>query len=143
LHIGSGIGEACAIGLAKEGAVGVLIGDINLEAATKTVADCQAVATNSSFRAEAVKIDVTDETSVRAFFARAVELFERVDYAVSCAGVSTLPITYFLGWDLCFVLMKTLPLDWSTIPNRHCVPGARRVPEVPQCQHDGHFPNNA
>jgi NAD(P)-dependent dehydrogenase (short-subunit alcohol dehydrogenase family) len=84
---GSGIGEACAMGLAKEGAAGVLIGDINLEAATKTVADCQAVATNSSFRAEAVKIDVTDETSVRAFFARAVELFERVDYAVSCAGI--------------------------------------------------------
>lgn len=89
MHIGSGIGKACAIGLAKEGAAGILIGDINVEAATSTVAECQAVATNSSFRAEAVKIDVTDESSVRNCFSRAVELFERIDYAVSCAGVST------------------------------------------------------
>lgn len=89
--LGSGIGKACAIGLAKEGAAGVLIGDINLDAATKIVAEAQAVATNSSFRAEAVKIDVTDEESVRDYFKRAVELFERIDYVVSCVGVRDSP----------------------------------------------------
>lgn len=87
--LGNGIGKASAILLAREGAAGVLIGDIDVEAANRVAAECRAVATNSQFRAEGIQIDVTHEYSVRRVFKRMVELFERVDYCVNCAGVSS------------------------------------------------------
>lgn len=39
---GSGIGKACAVGLAKEGARGVMIADIDLEAAKAAAVACRA-----------------------------------------------------------------------------------------------------
>ncbi|KAF2177783.1 NAD(P)-binding protein [Zopfia rhizophila CBS 207.26] len=84
---GNGIGKACAILLAREGAAGVLIGDIDIDAANSVAAECQAVATNNQFRAEGIRVDVTHEYSVRRMFKRMVELFERVDYCVNCAGI--------------------------------------------------------
>ncbi|GAP88226.1 putative NAD -binding protein [Rosellinia necatrix] len=84
---GSGIGRACALLLAKEGAAGVMIGDIAFEAATNVVAECETLATNSSFRAGAVRIDVTSEDSVRDAFQQTVDIFDRIDYCVNSAGI--------------------------------------------------------
>ena len=85
---GSGIGQACAILLAKEGASGIMVADILLDAARDTVSECQAVATNKSFQGKAFPVDVTQEDSVRSLFNEMTSAFGRIDYCVNCAGVS-------------------------------------------------------
>ncbi|EHK47039.1 hypothetical protein TRIATDRAFT_217448 [Trichoderma atroviride IMI 206040] len=60
---GSGIGRACALGLAKDGAAGILIADMNVEAAGRVIAECKAA---TSFM---------------------VQTFERIDYCINCAGI--------------------------------------------------------
>lgn len=87
-YLANGIGKACALLLAKEGAAGVLVGDLDIAAAEAVAAECRTVATNKDFRAEGIQVDVTHEYSVRRMFNRMVELFERLDYCVNCAGVS-------------------------------------------------------
>ena len=69
--------------------------DLDLDAAIAVAAKCQAVATNKTFRAEGIQVDVTHEYSVRRIFKHMVALFGRVDYCVNCAGVSTaaLPVS--------------------------------------------------
>jgi NAD(P)-dependent dehydrogenase (short-subunit alcohol dehydrogenase family) len=91
LHQGSGIGKACAIGLAKDGAAGILIADMNLEAASRVVAECKAVATASNFRAESFQIDISQEESVEKATKYMTETFGRIDYCINCAGVSLIP----------------------------------------------------
>jgi NAD(P)-dependent dehydrogenase (short-subunit alcohol dehydrogenase family) len=88
--IGSGIGKACALLFAKEGAAGVMVADLVTNAARDVVAECGTVATNSKFHAEAVQVDITQEDSVKTAVSRMVQLFGRVDYCVNCAGVSFL-----------------------------------------------------
>ncbi|KAK6948143.1 hypothetical protein Daesc_009907 [Daldinia eschscholtzii] len=83
---GDGIGKASCLVLAKEGAKGILVADINLKAAEETVAEATAASTNPSFRAEAIYLDVSDEDSVKKAVARMVESFGRIDYCVHCAG---------------------------------------------------------
>ncbi|KAK0634888.1 hypothetical protein B0T17DRAFT_586555 [Bombardia bombarda] len=86
---GSGIGEACALAFAKEGAAGVMVADIDLDAATKVTAKCEKSTTRPAggFGAAAVHIDVTLEESVKSAMARAVQAFGRIDYCVNCAGI--------------------------------------------------------
>ncbi|KAK1243336.1 hypothetical protein MKX07_003964 [Trichoderma sp. CBMAI-0711] len=85
---GSGIGRACALGLAKDGAVGILIADLNVEAASRVAAECRAVATAAAdFRAEACQIDVSQEVSVVNATGYMVKTFKRIDYCINCAGI--------------------------------------------------------
>ncbi|KAI0390773.1 hypothetical protein F5Y17DRAFT_443230 [Xylariaceae sp. FL0594] len=91
---GSGIGKATAIGFAKEGAQGVLVADIDLEAATKVAADSKASATNPDFRAEAVQVDVTVPDSVQHAVSYMVETFGRIDYCANTAGVTGKGLKY-------------------------------------------------
>ena len=87
--LGSGIGRACAILLAKEGASGVIVADLDLDAAKDTIAECQTVAKNpQQFHAKAIFVDVTKEDSVRDLFSETVSAFGRIDYCVNSAGVS-------------------------------------------------------
>lgn len=88
MHLGSGIGRACALGLAKDGAAGILIADMNVEAAGRVIAECKSVATASNFRAEAIQIDISQEESVAKATSYMVETFGRIDYCINCAGVS-------------------------------------------------------
>jgi NAD(P)-dependent dehydrogenase (short-subunit alcohol dehydrogenase family) len=74
--------------LAKEGASGVMVGDLNVDAAEETIAVCQTVATHPQFQGKAVLVDVTTEDSVSSLFRETVSEFARVDYCVNCAGVS-------------------------------------------------------
>ncbi|KAI1210038.1 NAD(P)-binding protein [Annulohypoxylon truncatum] len=85
---GSGIGKAVCLALAKEGASGVLIVDVDLKAAETTATEATAVASNPSFRAEAINADVTVEESVKEAVARMARSFGRVDYCVHCAGIT-------------------------------------------------------
>ncbi|KAI6086406.1 hypothetical protein F4821DRAFT_130435 [Hypoxylon rubiginosum] len=84
---GSGIGKACALLFAKEGAAGVMIADIAVGAATSVAAECKAVASNSKFHVEAVQVDITKEDSVRRLFDRMTQVFSRMDYCVNCVGI--------------------------------------------------------
>ena len=114
---GNGIGKATAILLAREGAAGVLIGDLYLDAANSVADECRAVATNKDFRAEGISVDVTHEYSVRRMFKRMVELFERIDYCVNCAGVSAIanPIHSILA----FLTGASLRSEPSNQPTSH------------------------
>lgn len=89
----SGIGQACCLAFAKEGATGLVVADINLEGAQKTAAQAKAVAVNPDFRVDAVKVDVTAMESVKAAIGHAVNTLGRIDYAVHSAGVSSIPMS--------------------------------------------------
>lgn len=79
---GSGIGREIARRFAAEGAIAVCA-DMNRPAADGTVESIAA----AGGRAEAVEVDVADETSVEAMADRAVSTHEAVDILVNCAGV--------------------------------------------------------
>ena len=78
---GSGIGRATALALAREGARVVVAGR-GREAGERTVALIAAAGGEATFS----PVDVTDETSVAAMVATAVEAFGRLDVAVNNAG---------------------------------------------------------
>jgi NAD(P)-dependent dehydrogenase (short-subunit alcohol dehydrogenase family) len=44
-------------------------------------------ATNPEFKCITIRVDVRDETSVKAMVAETVKAFGRLDYAVNCAGI--------------------------------------------------------
>jgi NAD(P)-dependent dehydrogenase (short-subunit alcohol dehydrogenase family) len=77
---GSGIGRAISLGYAREGAR-VLAADLNLDGARETAAQA------SEGEILAHRADVTDEESVRAMVAAAVERFQRLDVMVNNAAI--------------------------------------------------------
>jgi NAD(P)-dependent dehydrogenase (short-subunit alcohol dehydrogenase family) len=87
-YTGSGIGKACSLGFAKEGASGVTVADMNLSAARQVALECAAVARNPNFKSGAIEMDVTKDESVRGAVARVLGSAGRIDYGVNCAGVS-------------------------------------------------------
>ncbi|KAK8067433.1 NAD(P)-binding protein [Apiospora saccharicola] len=84
---GGGIGRACAVLLAKEGASAIVVADLALGAAKTTTAECQDAATHPLFQATSVQIDISNEESVRGVFRQMVSTFGRIDYCVNCAGI--------------------------------------------------------
>ncbi|CAK4032111.1 short-chain dehydrogenase reductase sdr [Lecanosticta acicola] len=84
---GSGIGKECALAYAAEGARGVVVVDLNAEAATKTALQCDSIATNPNYKSHAVACDVANPSSVELMVASAVDQFSRIDYCVNSAGV--------------------------------------------------------
>ncbi|RWA08740.1 hypothetical protein EKO27_g6376 [Xylaria grammica] len=84
---GGGIGRACAILFAKEGARAVAIADLNLQAASDTLAECQAMTKGKGFKGKALKIDITRESSVCEVFSDVSQTLGRIDYCVNCAGI--------------------------------------------------------
>ncbi|KAI1076609.1 NAD(P)-binding protein [Whalleya microplaca] len=84
---GSGIGKACCLAFAKNGAQGLVVADVNLETAKKTVAELMTVATNAVFKAEAIELDVSIEESVKGAIAYTIQTLGRIDYCVHCAGI--------------------------------------------------------
>jgi 3-oxoacyl-[acyl-carrier protein] reductase len=79
---GSGIGRATALLFAEEGAT-VVVNDLTLEAAQKTVTEMPAGAP----AAHAVAADVSRSDQVRAMFADVEERFGRLDVLVNNAGI--------------------------------------------------------
>lgn len=95
---GNGIGKACALLFAKEGAAGVMIADLDADAGGLVAAECRAVATNVEFQVGGIHVDVTREASVKHATAQTVQAFGRIDYCVNCAGVSSSrPTTTYAG----------------------------------------------
>ena len=79
---GSGIGRACALLLAREGA-SVCVADMKLDSAQSVCAEIEALGAV----ALPVKVDVGQQDQVQAMVATAVERFGKLDCAVNCAGV--------------------------------------------------------
>ncbi|KAI1774072.1 3-oxoacyl-reductase [Hypoxylon cercidicola] len=90
MDITGGIGKATCKALARTGARGILVADMNLEGAQETVSESQEVATSPAFRALAVHLDVTVEESVKRAVAYMVDSFGRMDYCIHSAAVSVL-----------------------------------------------------
>jgi NAD(P)-dependent dehydrogenase (short-subunit alcohol dehydrogenase family) len=83
---GKGIGRACSIAFAREGAR-ILIGYRSDEkAASETLEQARSYGSE----AETMKVDVTVKGECQAFVGRAVGLFGRIDICVNNAGVSTM-----------------------------------------------------
>ena len=78
----SGIGRACAIGLAKAGA-DVAIVDLQTDMGMETVSQIEALGRDSMF----VRCDVSDAKAVDAMVAEIVGVFGRLDIAFNNAGV--------------------------------------------------------
>ena len=93
---GRGIGTAIARALAGAGA-DVVIGDLDLEAASRVAASIRA----NGQAAEAVRADVGEAAGAEALVARAVERFGRVDILVNNAGIGLIkPFTETTPADL-------------------------------------------
>lgn len=88
---GSGIGKACALSFARCGVSGLVVADIDLDAAKATIIECQSVASNRELRTEAVCIDVASEDSVGKVIMQVVGTLGRIDYCVHAAGVRVQP----------------------------------------------------
>ncbi|KAI0116550.1 hypothetical protein GGR51DRAFT_546056 [Nemania sp. FL0031] len=84
---GSGIGAACALGFAKEGAAGVMIAEIDLTAAKCVATTCLASAATPNFRVDVTHMDVTSEESVKNAAKHTLDVFGRIDYCVNNAGI--------------------------------------------------------
>src|SRR5713226_9096148 len=81
---GSGIGRACALRFAAEGAK-VCVADLDLGAA-KDTARCVEAGGHASL---AVRVDTTDEAANDAMVAACVEAFGAMDILVAAAGVGS------------------------------------------------------
>lgn len=80
----SGIGRACALRFAEEGA-DVVVADRDAQRGTEAVSELRGA---SNGRAMFVEVDVASEESVEAMADRAVAEFGRIDTAVAAAGIS-------------------------------------------------------
>ncbi len=83
---GSGIGRACAVRFAAEGAA-VCAADLNLEGAAETVRRVEA----AGGKALALQVDTSDEAACTAMVDKCVEAFGAVDVLVAAAGISGVP----------------------------------------------------
>jgi len=78
----SGMGKACAIKLAREGAI-IVAADVNLDGVRSTVLEITA----AGGKALAVRTDISDEAQVAAMVETAVKEFTKVDILLCIAGI--------------------------------------------------------
>jgi NAD(P)-dependent dehydrogenase (short-subunit alcohol dehydrogenase family) len=91
---GSGIGRETSLLFARRGA-SVVVADIDLDNAQTVAAAIEA----AGGKALALRVDVTDESSVQAMVARSVERFGAIDCAANNAGI-TGPISEIVDMPL-------------------------------------------
>lgn len=86
----SGIGRACAKAFSREGAAGIAIIDLSLDAlqVVKSEIEEQRLSPNKDFRIELYPADVTDEERINDIVDDIVKRFGRIDYVVNAAGVA-------------------------------------------------------
>lgn len=80
---GSGIGKACAVALAQNGAA-VVVADLNVESAQLTAARINA----AGGVAQAQALDVAQRSSCAALVTQTTNAYGRIDVLVNCAGIS-------------------------------------------------------
>jgi 3-oxoacyl-[acyl-carrier protein] reductase len=81
---GQGLGEAIAVRLAREGAAGIVVNDLNADTASRTAEQVKAAGS----RALAIAGSVTDEAFVAELMERAVKEMGSIDVLVNNAGIT-------------------------------------------------------
>ncbi|KIV88014.1 hypothetical protein PV10_09191 [Exophiala mesophila] len=88
----SGIGRACALTLARDGAKGVALLDINQEALLRVKGEIesqqQAATSSSQVQIETRILDVRDEEQVNQVVNDIAQTFGRIDYIINAAGIA-------------------------------------------------------
>ncbi|KAI1355391.1 NAD(P)-binding protein [Xylaria sp. FL0043] len=97
---GNGIGKATALGFAREGAIGIMIADIDQQAAGNTALECKAVGVAPSFRSESLYIDITNEATVDQAMKQTMKSFGRLDHCVITAGIALSGATEIADMDV-------------------------------------------
>ncbi|KAH7094338.1 hypothetical protein FB567DRAFT_622778 [Paraphoma chrysanthemicola] len=82
---GTGIGAAVATGFARSGCLRIAITDINPDTLDQTKTAIMSIDSNVQVFAQAG--DIADESFVDRFINDTFSKFERLDYAVNCAGI--------------------------------------------------------
>jgi NAD(P)-dependent dehydrogenase (short-subunit alcohol dehydrogenase family) len=120
----SGLGRACAVRLAEEGA-SVVVAGRRAELCDEVAADVAALGA----KALSVPTDVTDLAAVELLIERAVETFGRLDGAVNNAGVSPVPAAAAEypddAWDATYDLNVRAVFHCMRAELRHMVPAGR------------------
>ena len=91
LHVvGSGIGREIAFTLASHGVKNLICADINLEAGKETaeMVRLDQIKSSEDCKVHALKVDTRNEKSVENLANEAKNIFGRIDYFLSSAGVS-------------------------------------------------------
>jgi NAD(P)-dependent dehydrogenase (short-subunit alcohol dehydrogenase family) len=101
---GSGIGRACAVRFAKEGA-NVCAADLDLKGATETAQMVDAAGRKSL----ALQVDTTDEAANDAMVKRCVETLGAVDVLVAAAGIGAVRVPGATSYQPHSVL--SIPVD--------------------------------
>ncbi|KAL4949747.1 hypothetical protein BDW69DRAFT_197827 [Aspergillus filifer] len=117
---GHGIGRECALGYAAEGAKALLVADINYDVALDAAQEAETLATNGSFTAIAMRVDVTDPSSVAEMVNRAVKSFGRIDYYVSCGPQGLGPdwLEFAKGTLLCVHSVTQIMRAQAAVPHK-------------------------
>lgn len=86
---GSGIGRACALAFAKEGAAGVALLDMNSKGLDETKAQIEGLgASDKKTRVLLYTLSVADEDAVNSAIQKIATEFGRLDYLVNAAGIA-------------------------------------------------------
>jgi NAD(P)-dependent dehydrogenase (short-subunit alcohol dehydrogenase family) len=101
---GSGIGRACAMRFAGEGA-NVCVADLDLKAATETAQ----LVEGAGQKAVAVQVDTTDEAANDAMVKRCVDALGAVDILVAAAGIGAVRVPGATSYQPHTVL--SIPMD--------------------------------
>jgi len=94
-----GIGAATALTLAREGAAGIVIADLLLEAAEET---CKKITGETECKCVAVKTNISDSNDIKNLFEAAINTFGTLDILINCAGVCPVGSIEEIGekeWD--------------------------------------------
>lgn len=113
---GSGIGQACALRLAAEGAA-VAVADVRADLA-KEVAER---ITSNDGRAAAFTNDVSDEASTAAVVADAASQLGGLDTVVACAGILHAAMTHEMTLEQ-WQLVIGVNLTGTFLPVKHALP---------------------
>ncbi|KAJ5114091.1 NAD(P)-binding protein [Penicillium angulare] len=89
---GSGIGRACALAFANEGAAGLALLDLNYDALSSVKSEIEAhiITKNDpkTFQLKIYALNVADEDQVNKIVSEVAQTFGRIDYLVNAAGIA-------------------------------------------------------
>lgn len=84
----SGIGRACVVAFAKQGASGVALLDVNAEGLEEVKEELNRLKHSDTFKCLSLTVDMRQEDDVVAAVKLSANTFGRLDYVVNAAGIA-------------------------------------------------------